>query len=59
MRWIIGRLEAAGLITSRPVGRSRLLRANTAGCIARPLTDLLLATFGPEPTYSTPPTCNA
>ncbi len=45
----ISRLEAAGLITSRPVGRSRLLRANTASRIARPLTDLLLATFGPEP----------
>jgi DNA-binding transcriptional ArsR family regulator len=45
----ISRLEAAGLITSRPVGRSRLLRANTASRIARPLTDLLLATFGPAP----------
>lgn len=45
----INRLEAAGLITSRPVGRSRLLRANTASRLTPPLTDLLLATFGPRP----------
>jgi DNA-binding transcriptional ArsR family regulator len=45
----INRLEAAGLITSRAVGRSRLLRADTDSRLTRPLTDLLLATFGPRP----------
>lgn len=41
------RLEEAGLLTSRRVGRTRLLRANTKHPAARPLTDLLTVTFGP------------
>ena len=45
----IDRLEAAGLIQSRPVGRSRLLRANTTSRVVPALTDLLLVTFGPIP----------
>ena len=45
----IDRLEAAGLIQSRAVGRSRLLRANTTSRVVPALTDLLLATFGPAP----------
>jgi DNA-binding transcriptional ArsR family regulator len=45
----IARLEQAGLITSRPVGRSRLLRADTTSRVTGPLTDLLLVTFGPQP----------
>jgi len=45
----IDRLEAAGLIQSRAVGRSRLLRANTTSRVVPALTDLLLATFGPLP----------
>ena len=32
----IDRLEAAGLIQSRPVGRSRLLRANTTSRVVPP-----------------------
>jgi DNA-binding transcriptional ArsR family regulator len=45
----IDRLEAAGLIKSRPVGRSRLLSANTANRLVPALTELLLATYGPVP----------
>src|SRR5664279_5925215 len=45
----IDRLEAAGLIQSRAVGRSRLLRANTTSRVVPALTELLLATFGPVP----------
>ncbi len=42
------RLEEAGLLTSRRVGRTRLLRANPQHPAARPLTELLTVTFGPE-----------
>jgi len=45
----IGRLEDAGLIISRSVGRSRLVRANITNRLVPPLTDLLLAAFGPVP----------
>jgi len=45
----VARLEAAGLIQSRAVGRSRLVRANTTSRVVPALTDLLLATFGPVP----------
>lgn len=45
----IDRLQAAGLIQSRAVGRSRLLRANASSRVVPALTDLLLATFGPVP----------
>lgn len=41
------RLVEAGLVLARPVGRSRLLRANTDHRGARALTDLLLGSFGP------------
>ncbi|SEC72843.1 Uncharacterised protein (plasmid) [Tsukamurella tyrosinosolvens] len=41
------RLEEAGLLTSRRVGRTRLFRANTQHPAARPLTELLTVTFGP------------
>jgi len=43
------RMVDAGLLTSRQVGRSRLLRANTDNRIVGPLTDLLAATFGALP----------
>jgi DNA-binding transcriptional ArsR family regulator len=43
------RMIDAGLLTSRQVGRSRLLRANTDNRIVGPLTDLLAATFGALP----------
>jgi len=43
----VQRLVDAGLITSRTVGRARLLRANTGNRIVAPLTHLLTVTFGP------------
>jgi DNA-binding transcriptional ArsR family regulator len=42
-----GRLVTAGIVSQRMVGRTRLLRANTASRLFRPLTDLLLVTYGP------------
>lgn len=44
----VRRLEHAGLLRSRSVGRARLLRANSDNRLLRPLTDLLTATFGPH-----------
>jgi DNA-binding transcriptional ArsR family regulator len=41
------RLAGVGLIRERRVGNVRLLRANPDTPLARPLTDLLAATFGP------------
>jgi hypothetical protein len=42
------RLEEAGLLVGRQVGRSRLLRANLTHPAASALTQLLLVTFGPQ-----------
>ncbi len=42
------RLEEAGLVIGRQVGRSRLLRANLTHPAAAALTQLLLITFGPQ-----------
>ncbi len=42
------RLVHAGLLTDRRLGRSRLLQANTSARITRPLTELLMATYGPQ-----------
>ena len=42
------RLEEAGLLIGRQVGRSRLLRANLTHPAATALTQLLLVTFGPH-----------
>jgi DNA-binding transcriptional ArsR family regulator len=42
------RLEEAGLLIGRQVGRSRLLRANLTHPAATALTQLLLVTFGPQ-----------
>jgi len=42
------RLDEAGLITSRRLGRNRLVRANTAHRAAAALTQLLAVTFGPK-----------
>jgi DNA-binding transcriptional ArsR family regulator len=41
------RLIGAGLLVERPVGRSRLLQANTESRLYRPLTELLMLTYGP------------
>lgn len=43
------RLTQAGLITSRKVGNLRLVAADTTHLLARPLTDLLVVTYGPVP----------
>lgn len=42
------RLESAGLITSRSLGRNRLLRADLTHPASQPLTRLLELTFGPR-----------
>ncbi len=42
------RLDEAGLISSRTLGRNRLIRANTAHPAAKALTQLLEVTFGPR-----------
>ncbi len=42
------RLVHAGLLTDRRLGRSRLLQANTSARGTRPLTELLMATYGPQ-----------
>jgi DNA-binding transcriptional ArsR family regulator len=42
------RLDEAGLITSRTLGRNRLVRANTSHPAAPALTQLLEVTFGPR-----------
>jgi hypothetical protein len=42
------RLDRAGLIVSRTLGRNRLLRANAAHPAAAALTQLLEVTFGPK-----------
>jgi predicted nucleotidyltransferase len=42
------RLDNAGLISSRTLGRSRLVRANTEHPAASALTQLLEVTFGPK-----------
>jgi hypothetical protein len=46
------RLVTAGLVRETRRGRARLLRAETSGPVARPLTDLLAATYGPLPVLS-------
>ncbi|HEY5398565.1 MAG TPA: hypothetical protein VIL16_24580 [Trebonia sp.] len=43
------RLVTAGLVRETRRGRARLLRAETAGPVSRPLTDLLAITYGPLP----------
>lgn len=44
----VQRLLDADLLTARQVGRSKLLRANTANRVVTPLTELLTLTFGPH-----------
>lgn len=45
----VSRLVDTDFLADRYVGRSRLIRANTASPLARPLTDLLTLTYGPVP----------
>jgi hypothetical protein len=42
------RLDEAGLIATRSIGRNRMIRANTDHPVAKPLTHLLEVTFGPR-----------
>ena len=44
----ITRLESGDLLTSRKVGRTRLVRANAANPVTAPLTQVVLLTFGPK-----------
>lgn len=44
----VERLVTAGLVSDRFEGRNRLLRANTSSRIARPLTEILMVSFGPQ-----------
>jgi DNA-binding transcriptional ArsR family regulator len=43
----VTRLEAGGLLRSRKVGRSRVIRPNTDNPIVTPLTQIIMVTFGP------------
>jgi predicted nucleotidyltransferase len=45
----IARLESGDLISSRKVGRTRLVRANADNPVTAPLTHVVLLTFGPRP----------
>lgn len=42
------RLLAAGLVEDRRVGRSRLIRANQGHELFRPLSEIILKTYGPH-----------
>lgn len=42
------RLDNSGLISSRALGKNRLVRANSLHPSYKPLTELLLVTFGPK-----------
>jgi DNA-binding transcriptional ArsR family regulator len=44
----VRRLADAEILAIRPVGRSRLVRANTSSRLTGPLTELLTLTFGPH-----------
>lgn len=43
----VDRLEEAGVVASRRVGRTRLVSADRSSPIREPLTELVLRTFGP------------
>jgi DNA-binding transcriptional ArsR family regulator len=44
----VRRLAEAGILSIRPAGRSRLVRANGGSPLAAPLTELLMLTYGPH-----------
>ncbi len=44
----IARLADGGIVSTRKVGRARVVRANTANPAVAPLTQLTLITFGPQ-----------
>lgn len=43
----VRRAEGAGLVTTRPVGRARVVRAKSESPLYRPMSELLARTFGP------------
>jgi predicted nucleotidyltransferase len=45
----IARLESGDLLSSRKVGRTRLVHANADNPVTAPLTQVVLLTFGPKP----------
>src|SRR5689334_11915239 len=45
----VGRLVEAGILSSRRMGTSRLVRSVQNSPLTRPLTDLLAVTYGPLP----------
>lgn len=45
----VARLENAGLLTSRKIGRARLVRPEPGNPLLTPLTQLISLTFGPRP----------
>ena len=45
----IARLESGDLISSRKVGRTRLVHANASNPVTAPLTQVVMLTFGPQP----------
>jgi DNA-binding transcriptional ArsR family regulator len=44
----VRRLADAGILTVRPVGRARLVRANVSSRLTGPLTELVVLTYGPH-----------
>jgi len=44
----VGRLADGGVLATRKVGRSRVVRANLSSPSVAPLTQLTLVTFGPQ-----------
>ncbi len=44
----LARLEAGGLLRSRKVGRSRLVRPDTGNPVVAPLAHIIMFTFGPR-----------
>lgn len=44
----LARLEAGGLLRSRKVGRSRVVRPDTGNRVVAPLTQIIMLTFGPK-----------
>jgi len=44
----VTRLQGAGMLASRSIGRAKMVRASTESRLAKPLSELLLLTFGPR-----------
>ncbi len=45
----VARLASGSLVTTRKIGRTRLIRANIDNPVVAPLTQVVLLTFGPKP----------